>query len=193
MTNEDTVFAGTLRDWCDPLLKGQAPRTVLRCPRCALCKCHAVKELPGTSRRSHCHHHSACLNYTHHPRSKTVKTQRLMIKTKRRANSYDPLLSVTKFDIENSSFSSLNGNRQRTMSASKIPVRILSTLPSSMMTLASEYSSTSSIHDKHSTNTKTRIPRPIQNSQLLSAKIIHGSRNAKSNTDDDIEEYDVDR
>ncbi|CAF5123154.1 unnamed protein product, partial [Rotaria magnacalcarata] len=38
-SNEHTLFAGTLRDWCDPLLQGQEQILVPLCPRCASCRC----------------------------------------------------------------------------------------------------------------------------------------------------------
>lgn len=199
MSNEHILFASTLRDWTDPLLHGQAPKTVPLCPRCAICKCESLKDLPQSSSRAnrrHHHHHPSCPNFRHHHRrANTTSTQRTVDKPKRRANSYDGSISLSDhqlntIDDHSISLSSIKTS-PRKKSNSRIPVRVSNTSSSNLTTTVSEYSSASSIQEDRTLNRKTRIPRPISSHTLPSP--INHSQTIKSNTDDDVENYDSDR
>ena len=206
-SNEDVLFAGTLRDWCDPLLQGQAPQTIPLCPRCAGCKCESIKDLQYST--SNQFHEPSCPSFghrhrhhSHQPRSKTAMSRRSVTKGKRRANSLDPACSSNhlsagvKRDLENASSSSSIATEinLRQSSSSRIPVRISARPSSTGNTPASEYSSTSSTPDKRTSAPRTRIPRPIiVNPSALPTLIDKSSVSIKSNTDDDVEDYDLDR
>lgn len=197
LSNEHVLFAGTLRDWCDPLLHGHAPRSVPLCPRCATCKCESLREAPNSSNRGDKHHHHpSCKNYRHHKRASTASTHRPIDPSKRRAISYDPSMTssspspIIKQDVEHSASSPSVALRTRQKSGSKIPVR-KSTATST--TPASENSSASSIAERRTSNSKTRIPRPISHPNIPSAVLLTKSLSIRSNTDEDAEDYDMDR
>ena len=84
LSNEHLRFAETLRDWRDPLLHGYEPLPVLLCSRCVACKCESLKDL----------HHTTCPNF---------HRQRTMTKSKRRANSHDPSISMLNKSSSSSS------------------------------------------------------------------------------------------
>ncbi len=132
-SNEDLVFAETLRDWRDPLLQGYEPIPVLLCPRCATCKCASLK----TFRRKSIHqHHPSCPNFHHHFKQtkSSNNKQRIITKSKRRSISHDPSITVLKTSLsliesKSAQHSPLINSIKRTKSTSKIPVRILTSSP----------------------------------------------------------------
>jgi len=199
MSNEHILFAGTLRDWSDPLLQGQERIPVPLCPRCVACKCESLKGLPNGSASSNNHyqrHAPSCPNFHHqHERSQTTGRQRSVDKPKRRANSCDssiPLNSHTSLIKQKAQHSpspppSTNPTKRK-KTISKIPVRISSaTSSSTVTTTASEYSPSSSIAEHPSINIKVKIPRPISNQNLPSTtNFSHTNRILPS--DEDIEQ-----
>jgi hypothetical protein len=158
LSNEHLLFAETLRDWSDPLLHGHQPLPVLLCPRCSTCKCESLKELHHASSHSH---DPTCPNFHHsYDQTRTPYTQRIMTKSKRRANSHDPSISMLN---TSSSSSSINTSKsaehsiKQKKSTSKIPVRISDYSPSS-----------SSINLNRSLNKNTEIPQFILTHSLPS-------------------------
>ncbi len=108
LSNEHLLFAETLRDWRDPLLHGYEPLPVRLCSRCVACKCESLKDL----------HHTSCPNS--HP-------QRTMSKSKRRANSHDPSISMLNKSSSSSSIITSKSAEyplliKKTKSTSKIPI-----------------------------------------------------------------------
>jgi hypothetical protein len=204
ISNEHALFAGTLRDWCDPLLQGHEPTPVPICPRCAICKCESLKDLSislSSPNHHHRHHQPSCPSFRHHERAKTASKQRLDNKLKRRANSYDPSiksdnhLSIIKSKSDYSSSPPSTDLVKRRKSISKIPVRISRT-PSSSSTVttpASEYSPASSIHERQSSQSKTKLPRPISTQSSLITNFLINTNQTRSNSDEDLENYDRDR
>ncbi|CAF3564176.1 unnamed protein product [Rotaria sp. Silwood1] len=170
-SNEHLVFAETLRDWRDPLLHGYDPIPVPLCPRCMTCKCESLKNFRNVSlipiHHDHNHHHKhepSCPNFRHqHQRAKTPNQQRTMTKSKRRAISHDPSITIVNTSSSSSSIiksksaehSPLLQLNDRKKSLSKIPVRV--STPISNYSL----SSPSSINKTQSSNKKTKIPRLI--------------------------------
>ncbi len=201
VSNEHILFAGTLRDWSDPLLQGHKPTSASLCPRCAICRCESLRDLPNvltSSNHRHSHHHQhnpSCPNFRRHERAKTSSRQRLINKPKRRANSCDssiPLNSHTSLIKQKAQHSpspppSTNPTKRK-KPISKIPVRISSaTSSSTVTTTASEYSPSSSIAEHPSINIKVKIPRPISNQNLPSTtNFSHTNRILPS--DEDIEQ-----
>ncbi len=201
-SNEHTLFAGTLRNWCDPLLQGQEPVPVLLCPRCAICRCESLKVLPNSSaNRNHLHHRRhhdpSCPNFRQHERAKTTSKQRLVNKPKRRANSYDPSITLDNHRLlikQQTEHSSAPPSIKPKHSTSKIPVRTVTTPSSSTVTpTASEYSPASSIHENRSLDMKTKIPRPIGKQNLSFPTISNHTNQTISTSDEDLKDYDLDR
>ena len=206
-TNEHTVFAGTLRNWCDPLLQGQAQIAVPVCPRCAGCKCRSVNETPHSPSTSdsprqryhqnHHHHDPSCPNYRLHERSKTTSASRMARQPKRRANSYDSSVASDPYtlsiDSRTEHSSSPSTTRGMPPSRSKIPVRIRSTSSSMVTTPVSEYSSASSINETRSSERRTRLPRPISQTRSSLPATYVNAKPTKSTSDDQSEDYDLDR
>lgn len=194
ISNEHTLFAGTLRDWCDPLLQGQERVPVPLCPRCVTCKCESLKDLSNSSNSSnhhhHHYHHPSCPTLHQHERSKTRSKQRVFNKPKRRASSYDPSLTNNNKKPEHPSSLHIP---KRKKSTSKIPVRISTTSSSTVTTTTSEYSPASSITENRSINPKTKIPRPISNHNLSSRTIFTQTNQNRSSNDEESEDYDHDR
>ena len=133
-SNEDVVFAETLRDWGDPLLQGYDPIPVLLCPRCATCKCASLKTF---RRKSIHHHHPSCPNFPHHfKRTKSSNNkQSITTKSKRRSISHDPSsLMVLKPSLsiiksKSAQLSPIINSIKRKKPTSKIPVRISTSSP----------------------------------------------------------------
>ncbi|UJR26374.1 hypothetical protein I4U23_007707 [Adineta vaga] len=204
-SNEHTLFAGTLRNWGDPLLQGYEPTPVPLCPRCATCRCESLKALPRTSvSRKYHHHHQkyhepSCPNYRQHERAKTASKQRTTTKIKRRANSYDSSVTldhrplIMKQNTEYSSSTSSTPLIKQRNNKSKIPVRI-STSSSNLTTTTttSEYSPASSIHESHSSNAQTKLPRPLIKSNASSTTVFTHTNQTVSSSDEDFNEYDQD-
>ncbi|CAF1306254.1 unnamed protein product [Adineta steineri] len=198
-SNEHTLFAGTLRNWGDPLLQGQEPIPVPICPRCATCRCESLKALPKSSASQRYHHHHqkyhepSCPNFRQHERARTTSKQRQVNKPKRRVNSYDPSItldnhkSLKKQSMEYSSSASSTPLIKQRHSFSKIPVRI-STSSSTLTTTttASEYSPASSVYESRSLNLKTKIPRPIVKlNSSYPTLFTHTNQTISSSDDDD--------
>ncbi|CAF2882038.1 unnamed protein product [Rotaria sp. Silwood2] len=209
ISNEHTLFAGTLRDWCDPLLQGQERIRVPLCPRCVTCKCESLKDLPDSlNNKNHRKHHDpSCPIFHQHKRIKTTSRRRLFNKPKRRANSYDSSIildnqkrSLIKQDNEHStSRISTYQLIERRQSTSRIPVRISTTTTtttttssSNVTTTASEYSPSSSINSSRSLNMKTKIPRPISNQNSLYTTYLNYANQSSSTSDEDSHDYDYD-
>jgi hypothetical protein len=196
ISNEHILFAGTLRNWGDPLLQGQAPIPVPLCPRCVTCKCESIRDVPNSNYH---HHHPFCPNFHQHERCKTRSRQRVVHKPKRRANSFDASLTshnhtgLIKQKPERSPSPQLI---KRKKSTSRIPVRIstaTTTSSSNVTTTTSEYSPVSSTHENRSINNKTKIPRPISNQNLSSQAILTQTNQHRSSNDEDSDDYDHDR
>jgi hypothetical protein len=202
VSNEHTFFAGTLRNWGDPLLQGREPTPVSLCPRCVACRCESLKDLQNLSASPNHHHHyhqrhdPSCPNFHQHERAKTSSRQRLVNKPKRRANSCDPSIplnshtSLIKQRAEHSPSPPPSTHlTQRKKSISKIPVRISSaTSSSTATTTASEYSTSSSITENRSLNTKTKIPRPTSNQNLPSTTHFSHTNQILSSSDGDLDQ-----
>ena len=206
ISNEHTVFAGTLRDWCDPLLQGQEPIPVTLCPRCVTCKCESLKDLPDSSTSSHRHyrhhqyHDPSCPNFRRYERTKSISKQCRYYKPKRRANSYDLSLPsnnhepLTKQKSERYSSPTATHLIKRKRSESKIPVRISRTVSSSTVaTTTSENSPSSSIHNTQSSKVITKIPRPTSNQTLPFTTNFTYANRKESNRDENSNDYDEDR
>ncbi|CAF0928389.1 unnamed protein product [Rotaria sordida] len=192
-SNQHLLFAETLRDWRDPLFHGHDPIPVPLCPRCAVCKCESLKDFRNTSSSSihhydhHHHHHKhdpSCPNFRHqHERAKTPSQQRPITKSKRRAISHDPLLTVLNtssiIKSKSSEYSPLIQTIERKKSSSKIPVRI-STSTNNYSPSPSPSSSLLLINKSQSLNKKTKIPRLVLASSLSSS----------TKTTDDLYEID---
>jgi len=194
VSNEHTLFAGTLRDWCDPLLQGQQSTPVPLCPRCFACRCESLKDLPNPPASSNHHHDSSCPHFRQYERAKTSSRQRLINKPTRRANSCDSLIplnshaSLIKQKAEHSPSPPSTHQTKRKKSISKIPIRILSaTSSSTVTTTASEYSPSSSIAEIRPLNIKTKIPRPISNHNLSSTTNFSHTNQIRSSTDEDLD------
>ncbi len=158
LSNQHLLFAETLRDWRDPLLHGHEPLPVLLCPRCITCKCESLKDLHHTSSYSH---HSSCPNFRH-----SIRKQQIMTKSKRRANSYDPSISILNTSSSSSSIITsksaeysplINNSLKQQKSTSKIPVRISA--------IQSDYSPSSSSINLNKTS---KIPHLILRRSLPS-------------------------
>jgi hypothetical protein len=195
VSNEHILFAGTLRNWCDPLLQGHERTPTPLCPRCVTCRCESLRDLPNHNYNNHQRRHDpSCPNFHHHERAKTSSRPRLVNKPKRRANSCDPAIplnshtSLIKQNIEHSP-SPLPTKRKQ--SISRIPVRISSaTSSSNVTTTASEYSpSSSSIIERQSMNNKSKIPRPISNQNLsTNNNLSHIKPPTLSSSDEDLDQ-----
>jgi hypothetical protein len=196
VSNEHILFAGTLRNWGDPLLQGQERTLTPLCPRCVTCRCESLRDLPN-HHHYHRQHDPSCPNFHHHERAKTSSRQRLVNKPKRRANSCDPAIplnshtSLIKQNNEHSpSPSPTTHLTKRKQSISKIPVRISSATSSpTITTTASEYSpSSSSIIDSQSMNIKSKIPRPISHQNLSSTNNLSPTKPILSSSDEDLDQ-----
>ncbi|CAF0760408.1 unnamed protein product [Adineta ricciae] len=195
-SNEHTLFAGTLRNWGDPLLQGQEPTRVPLCPRCATCRCESLRNLTRSSasrkHHHHRHHEPSCPNYHQHERAKTTSKQRTLVKTKRRANSHDPSLTLNNRPListpntEYSSSTSSTPLMKPRNNKSKIPVRV-----STMSKTASECSSTSSLNNNRSSNIKTKLPQPLIK-PTTSLTTIFTQTNQTISSSDEFGEYDQD-
>ncbi|CAF3358390.1 unnamed protein product [Rotaria sp. Silwood1] len=211
ISNEHTLFAGTLRDWCDPLLQGQQRIQVPLCPRCVTCKCESLKDFPDSlNNRNHRQHHDpSCPKYHQHKRIKTTSRRRPFNKPKRRANSYDSSIildnqkrSLIKQDNEHSlSHISTHQHIERKQSISRIPVRISSSTTTTTTTTSSsnvtttttsEYSPASSINSNRSLNMNTKIPRPISNQNSSHTTFFTYTNKNLSTSDEDSHDYDHD-
>ncbi len=193
LSNEHTLFAGTLRNWGDPLVQGQEPTPVPLCPRCVACKCESLKDLSNSSASLNHHHHhrhvSSCPNIRQYERAKTSSRSRLVNKPKRRAYSCDsfiPLNSHTSLIKQRTEPSPSPPLTQRKKSVSKIPVRISSATSSS--TAASEHSSVSSIAENRSFDRKTKIPRPISNPNSTTTNHLFHTNPILSSADEDLDQ-----
>ena len=190
VSKEHSFFAGTLRNWSDPVLPKQSTTSVPLCARCVGCRCESLKSLPrSSSSLSHSHHRHdpSCPNYRLHERAKTSSRPRLVSKPKRRANSCEPIIltnghtssmkHIPKFSPSSSPFPPLS---KRTQSISKIPVRIRS---STFTTAPREPSpSSSSITTESQSSTRpSKIPRPVSNHYSSSKSLI-------SSTDQDLDQ-----
>jgi hypothetical protein len=207
-SKEHTLFAGTLRNWGDPLLQGHELTPVPLCPRCAVCKCESLKAVPCSSAgRQHRHHRQryhdhSCPNFRQHERVKTNSKPRSTTRGKRRANSYDPSLSsdhplpLSRQDTDPSlSTSPIPLIKQRN-STSKIPVRIrtFSFTMTTTTSTASEYSPASSVHDSHSSCPPTRLPKPlVQLNSSVPTVVPNPDQTILSSSDEDFNGYDRDR
>jgi hypothetical protein len=176
LSNEHLLFAETLRNWRDPLLHGHEPLPILLCSRCVTCKCESLKDL----RNYHHHiHEPYCPNFRHQcDRTKSLSKQNIQTKSKRRAISHDPSITVLNTSSSLSSsimksksaeYSPLTNFVKRKKFTSKIPVRISTPSLSTSITL------------NNSSNKKTKIPRLILTHNLPSSTI----------TTDDL--YEIDR
>jgi hypothetical protein len=199
VSNEHVLFAGTLRNWGDPLLQRREPASIPLCPRCVACRCESLKDLQNSSASLNHHHYHrhdpSCPNFHQHERTKTSSRQRLVNKPKRRANSCDPSIplnshtSLIKQRAEHSPSPPSTHLTQRKKSISKIPVRISSaTSSSTATTTASEYSTSSSITENRSLNTKTKIPRPSSNQNLPSTTNFSHTNQILSSSDEDLDQ-----
>lgn len=186
VSKEHIFFAGTLRNWSDPMLQRQHSRSTPPCPRCVTCRCESLKDLPRSSTSSlNRRHHPSCPNYRLPERAKTSSRQRLVSKPKRRANSCEPAILTnghisTMKSISNSSPSPspIIPSMKRTQSISKIPVRIRS---ATFTTTPRDPSpSSSSVSESHSSYRPSKIPRLISTPKIVSSK--------KSNDDQDLDE-----
>ncbi|CAF3214935.1 unnamed protein product [Rotaria socialis] len=195
ISNEHTLFAGTLRDWCDPLLQGQERIPVSLCPRCASCRCESLKDLSNSShhsKRQHQHqrnHDPSCPKYRQHERTKSTSKRRVFNKPKRRAISHDPSIALTDKLVERTPSPSLTYRIERRETTSKIPIRIST---SSSVATTSEYSPASSINSSRSSNMKTKIPRPISNQHIICTPLVTYSTQSSATTDEDLNDYDHD-
>lgn len=211
ISNEHTVFAGTLRDWCDPLLQGQERIPVPLCPRCVTCRCESLKDLPDSPsnsshnpHREYRYHDPSCPNHHHqHERTKSACKRQIFTKPKRRAISHDPSIafdshkSLRNQNVECSPSPSSTPTIQRRQKISKIPVRVstpssVMTTPTTTTTTASEYSP-SSLNSSRSSNARTKIPRPISKRNMLRVPQLTFSSPSSSSTDEDSNDNDSDR
>ncbi len=201
VSNEHLLFAGTLRDWGDPLLQGREPVPIPLCPRCVTCKCESLKGLPnGTPnsihhhRHHYHHHHPSCPNFHQHERATTTTRQRLVNKPKRRASSYDPSLtsnhhrSLIERNIEPSPSPPSTDLIKRKKLTSKIPIRISSATSSPITTTPSEHSPVSSINESQSLSMKSKIPRPISNHNSSLIHAVTNTNHILSTSDEDFED-----
>jgi hypothetical protein len=187
-SNEQLIFADSLRDWSDPLLHGQEPIPVPICPRCAICRCQSLKDLrnsPVQLIHYHRQHDPSCPTFHHqHKRAKSSSNQRINTKPKRHAVSHDPSLTVLKHSLSiikpksSEHIPSLHLTKRK-KSTSKIPIRI-STTP------VNDYLSISSIIK----NQSSKIPRPISTRSLPSPTTLSNLSETKLSTD---ELYELDR
>ncbi|CAF3855285.1 unnamed protein product, partial [Rotaria sordida] len=202
-SNEHTLFAGTLRNWCDPLLQGQERIRVPLCPRCVTCKCESLKDLPNSLNHRQ-YHDPTCPKYHQHKRIRTTSRRRSLNKPKRRAMSYDSSIlldnkkSLIKQQNEHSpSCILIHQQIERRQSTSKIPVRISTTTSSSNVTTTttttSEYSpSSSSINSSRSLNMRTKIPRLISSQNSSCTTFLTYTNQNSSTSDVDSHDHDHD-
>ena len=182
VSKEHTLFAGTLRNWSDPMLQRQTTRSTPPCPRCVSCRCESLKDLPKSSSSSlNQRHHPSCPNYRLHERAKTSSRQRLVSKPKRRANSCEPAIltnghtsSLQQISNYSPSPSPIIPLTKRTQSISKIPVRIRSTTFTT--TPRDPSPSSSSVSESHSSYRPSKIPRLISNEKIVLSKPVSSSK-----------------